>query len=357
MPNLETFGWSNFFANSFEAYSKDGFEAGRVAIQHKSNYVLYTEHGELRGEVTGKMHHQARGPQDFPAVGDWVVIRSRPQEGTATIHEILQRKSKFSRKAAGEKTEEQVIAANIDTVFLVTGLDGNYNLQRIERYLVLAWESGASPVVVLNKADLCDDLDEKVQEVEAVALGVPVLAISAKQDEGLDELLNHLGTGKTGALLGSSGVGKSTIINHLLGKNILKTQEVRQSDDRGKHTTSHRELIFLNNGSLLMDTPGMRELQLWGSAESIEETFEDIEALAAQCRFNDCQHDSEPDCAVRLALENGTLDERRWNSYLKLKKELAYQHRKENQAAALAEKERWKKIHAAHKKIYKSRGL
>jgi len=356
MLNLESFGWNTFFANSFEPFAKDGFEAGRVAIQHKTNYVLYTEHGELRGEVTGKMHHQARGPQDFPAVGDWVVIRSRPQEGTATIHDILPRKSKFSRKAAGEKTEEQVVAANIDTVFLVTGLDGNYNLQRIERYLVLAWESGAAPVVVLNKADLCNDLDEKVQEVEAVALGVPVLVISAARDEGLNALLRFLDKGKTGALLGSSGVGKSTIINHLLGENILKTQEVRESDNRGKHTTSHRELILLNNGSLLMDTPGMRELQLWSSAESVEEAFDDIEALAAQCRFNDCQHNTEPDCAVRAALENGTLDERRWNNYQKMKKELAYQHRKENQAAALAEKEKWKKVHAEQKKIYKSRG-
>jgi len=356
MPNLEAFGWNSFFANGFEPFAKDGFEAARVAIQHKNNYALYTEHGELRGEVTGKMHHQAHGPQDFPAVGDWVVIRSRPQEGAATIHDILPRKSKFSRKAAGEKTEEQVVAANIDTVFLVTGLDGNYNLQRIERYLVLAWESGAAPVVILNKADLCDDLDEKVQEVETVALGVPVLAISAAQDEGLNALLNYLDKGKTGALLGSSGVGKSTIINHLLGENILKTQEVRESDNRGKHTTSHRELILLNNGSLLMDTPGMRELQLWSSAESVEEAFDDIEALAAQCRFNDCQHDTEPDCAVRQALENGTLEERRWANYQKLKKEIAYQYRKENQAAALAEKERWKKIHAEQKKIYKNRG-
>jgi ribosome biogenesis GTPase len=356
MPSLESFGWNDFFASSFAPYAGEGYSAGRIAIQHKTNYVLYTAHGELRGEVAGKIHYLAHGSRDFPAVGDWVVIRSRPQEGTATIYDVLPRKSKFSRKVAGEKTEEQVIAANLDTVFLVTGLDGNFNLPRIERYLVLAWESGAMPVIVLNKADLCDDVDERVRQVEAIALGVPVLAISAARDEGLDELLDHLGPGRTGALLGSSGVGKSTIINHLLGKEILKTQEVRQGDDRGKHTTPRRELILLNNGGLLMDTPGMRELQLWGSAESIEETFEDIEALAAQCRFNDCQHDTEPDCAVRDALENGTLEERRWNNYLKLKKELAYQHRKENQAAALAEKERWKKIHAAQNKLYKNRG-
>lgn len=355
MSYLETIGWNTFFAENFAPYGKDGFEAARVAIQHKTNYVLYSDHGELRGEITGKMHHQAHGAQGFPAVGDWVVIRSRPTEGTATIHEILPRTSKFSRKVAGDKTDEQVVAANIDTVFIVTGLDGNYNLPRIERYLVLAWESGASPVVVLNKADLCENVEEKVREVEAVALGVPVLAISAARDEGLNGLLAHLSPRKTGVLLGSSGAGKSTIINHLLGTDTLKTQEVRLNDARGRHTTTHRELIILHNGALLMDTPGMRELQLWGTEESVQETFDDIEELATQCRFGDCRHQSEPDCAVRQALESGTLEQRRYDNYQKMLKEIAYTNRKDNTVAQRMEKERWKKIHAAQKKIYKNR--
>jgi ribosome biogenesis GTPase len=355
MLSLESIGWNSFFAQNFESYAKEGYSAGRVAIQHKTLYVLYTERGELRAETTGKMQYRARGQQDLPVVGDWVVIRSREQEGKATIYDILPRKSKFSRKVAGNKAEEQVIAANIDTIFLVTGLDGNFNLRRIERYLVLAWESGANPVIVLNKADLCEDVENKVGEVESVALGVPVLAMSAANNEGLDALMAHIGKGATGALLGSSGVGKSTIINHLVGKEILKVQEVRQSDDRGRHTTARHELILLPSGGLLMDTPGMRELQLWGGDEGIKDAFEDIEALAQQCRFRDCQHAVEPDCAVQQALEDGTLDPQRFNSYQKLQKELKYQNRKQDKTAELLEKERWKKIIHAHKKSYKGR--
>jgi ribosome biogenesis GTPase len=233
MLNLQPFGWNDFFASHFAPFANEGYDAGRVAVQHKTQYVLYTGHGEMRAETTGKMQYQARSKEDLPVVGDWVVIRPRGKEGVATIYDFLPRQSKFSRKAAGEKTEEQIVAANIDTVFLVTGLDGNFNLRRIERYLVVAWESGASPIIVLNKADLCEDIAPVRQEVEAVALGVPIIFMSAVNDQGLDELLSYIKKGKTGALLGSSGVGKSTIINHLLGKEILKTQDVREADARG----------------------------------------------------------------------------------------------------------------------------
>jgi ribosome biogenesis GTPase / thiamine phosphate phosphatase len=353
MLTLETFGWDDFFASHFASYAEAGYSAGRVFVQHKTQYVLYTEHGELRAETTGKMQYEARGKDDLPVVGDWVVIRIRENEGKATIYDLLPRKSKFSRKAAGPKTEEQIVAANIDTVFLVTGLDGNFNLRRIERYLVVAWESGASPILVLNKADLCEEIEPVRQEVETVALGVPIIIMSAVNNQGLDELLAHIKKGATGALLGSSGVGKSTIINHLLGEEVLKTREVRETDDRGRHTTTRRELIMLPSGGLLMDTPGMRELQLWGGDEGIKDAFDDIAELAQQCRFRDCQHGPEPGCAVQQAQEDGTLDPDRFESYLKLQKEVAYLNRKEDKTAELLEKERWKKIHAAHKKNYK----
>ena len=354
MQDLEAFGWNEFYANSFAPFAAEGYGVGRVAVQHKTQYELYTEHGDMRAETTGKMQYEARSKDDLPVVGDWVVTRARDKD-MATIFAILPRKSKFSRKAAGKKTEEQIVAANIDTVFLVSGLDGDYNLRRMERYLVVAWESGAAPVIVLNKVDLCTDIAAVMQEVDSIALGVPVMVMSALNNQGLAELLSYIKKGTTGALLGSSGVGKSTIINHLLGSELQKTREVRADDDRGRHTTSRRELIHLPNGGLLMDTPGMRELQLWGGEEGLKDAFDDIAALAQQCRFRDCQHGVEPDCAVQAAIQTGTLTPNRFESYLKLQKEVAYLHRKENKVAELQEKERWKKIHAAHKKIYKNR--
>lgn len=352
MQNLESFGWNEFFANNFAPFAEQGYSVGRVAVQHKTQYELYTEHGEKRAETTGKMQYAARGKDDLPVVGDWVVIRPR-EENLATIYDFLPRKSKFSRKAAGKKTEEQIVAANIDTVFLVSGLDGDYNLRRMERYLVVAWESGANPVIVLNKVDLCDDIAQVIQEVDSIALGVPIIVMSALNNQGLDELMSYIKKGTTGALLGSSGVGKSTIINHLLGEEILQTREVREDDSRGRHTTTRRELILLPAGGLLMDTPGMRELQIWGGDEGLKDAFDDITELAQQCRFRDCQHGPEPGCAVQQAITDGTLAADRYQSYQKLQKEVAYLHRKEDKVAELQEKERWKKIHAAHKKLYK----
>jgi ribosome biogenesis GTPase len=356
MLSLETYGWAEFFATNFAPFVKQGYSAGRVAVQHKTQYELYTEYGELSAETTGRMQYDARSKKDLPVVGDWVVIRTREQESKATIYDILPRKSKFSRKVAGTKTEEQIVAANIDTVFLVTGLDGNFNLRRLERYLVVAWESGADPVVVLNKADLCHDVDQKVREVESVALGVPIVAMSAINDRGLDQVLARVTRGTTGALLGSSGVGKSTIVNHLLGTELLRTQEVRSTDDRGRQTTTRRELLVLPSGGLLMDTPGMRELQLWGGDEGISDAFEDIAELARQCPFRDCQHGPEPGCAVQQALQDGTLDAARFASYQKLQKEIDYLSRRQDKTAEQVEQERWKKIGVARKRLNKERG-
>ncbi|MBD2355930.1 ribosome small subunit-dependent GTPase A [Tolypothrix sp. FACHB-123] len=351
--NLNDLGWSSFFAHSFEAYRQQGFTVGRVAVEYKDTYTLIGEQGELRAKVTGKLRHHAVQPQDFPAVGDWVTIRVRDTEKQATIHGILPRKSKFSRKTVGNKTEEQIVAANIDTVFLVSGLDGDFNPRRIERYLILAWESGANPVIVLNKSDLCDSLEACLAEVEAVAIGVPIVVLSATNNQGLDALTSYLQPGQTVALLGSSGVGKSTITNQLKGESVQAVQSVRQSDDKGRHTTTHRQLMLLSNGGLIIDTPGMREIQIWAGDESLQETFADIETLAENCRFRDCQHQQQPGCAVQHALSEKLLDYSRFLSYQKLQKELEYSARKQDQRAQLAEKERWKKIHKAMRHHHK----
>jgi ribosome biogenesis GTPase len=341
---LEKFGWDSFFEGSFAPYRHQEYAVGRVAIQHKDHYVLYTCGGEVWAEVCGKMRFEASGRQDFPAVGDWVVIQPRPQEDEATIHYVLQRKTKFSRKIAGLKTEEQILAANIDTVFLVSGLDSDFNLRRIERYLSVVWESGASPIIVLNKADICDDINQKVREVESVAFGVQLLVISALHKQGTEALTAILERGRTGALLGSSGVGKSTITNLLLGSERQKVREIRKGLGRGKHTTPHRELIPLPSGGLIIDTPGMREFQLWSGGEGLKESFEDVEALAKKCRFRNCQHDHEPDCAVREAMQRRSLDPQRFQSYHKLQREIHYVKRKQDERAASLEKERWKRL-------------
>jgi ribosome biogenesis GTPase len=342
--SLDLLGWNDFFASSFEPYAKKGFTVARVVIESKNTYILQGENIELSAEVTGKLRYRARERQDFPAVGDWVVISAREAEGTATIHDILPRKSKFSRKTVGQKTIEQIVATNIDTVFLVSGLDGDFNPRRIERYLILAWESGASPVIVLNKADLCQNLEKCLTEVAVVALGVTIVTISATTNQGLDELKEYLQPGQTVALLGSSGVGKSTITNQLMGETVQKVQAVRQGDDRGKHTTSHRELMLLSTGGLIIDTPGMREIQLWGGDEGLPETFMEIENLAQKCRFRNCQHHHEPGCAVQQALQEGILDESRFLNYQKLQKELKYMETKQDQREYIAEKEKWKKV-------------
>ncbi|MDZ8188782.1 MAG: ribosome small subunit-dependent GTPase A [Nostoc sp. ChiSLP02] len=350
--NLDFLGWSDFFARSFAPYRQQGFSVGRIAIEYRNSYIVYTQQGELTAEVTGKLRHQATQGQ-FPAVGDWVIIQTLEPQKRATIHGILPRKSKFSRKTVGSKTEEQIVAANIDTVFLVCGLDGDFNPRRIERYLVLAWECGANPVIVLNKADLCNSLEESILEVEAVAFGVPILVLSATTHQGLDGLKPYLQPGQTVALLGSSGVGKSTITNQLKGASVQAVQPVRRGDDRGRHTTTNRELILLPSGGLIIDTPGMREIQIWAGDESLQGTFADIESLSAECRFRNCQHNNEPGCAVQQALLEGELDFSRFLSYQKLQKELNYLVRKQDQRAQLAEKERWKKIHKAMRNHHK----
>lgn len=328
----------------FAIYKEQGYTLGRVALEHKRMYRVWTENGEPLCEVSGKFSFMASGREDYPAVGDWVIIQERVSENRGTIHSVLPRSSKFSRKSAGLVTEEQIVAANVDTIFLVNSLNEDLNLRRIERYLLLTWESGATPVIILSKADLCQDVAEKIAEVESVALGVPVFAISAFEKSGIEELQEYLRPGKTVALLGSSGVGKSTITNLFLGMEKQAVQEIRSGDDKGKHTTTHREMILLPNGAILIDTPGMREIQLWESSDGVSESFADIESLMQNCRFRDCKHEKEPGCAVHIAIENGELSQDRLHSYKKLLRELAYLDRKVDKKAQSDEKKHWKNI-------------
>jgi len=322
--DLTALGWNEFFEANFNDSQYDGLVAARVTVQHRERYSVSSTVGDLQAEVAGRFRHDATTRDQYPSVGDWVAISPRPEEGTATIHAVLLRKSAFSRQEAGVRTEEQILAANIDYVFLVTGLDRDFNIRRVERYLTLAWDSGASPVIVMNKADVCDDVAAREAQVAASAVGVPVHPVSALQDEGLEALQSYLMPGVTVACLGSSGVGKSTIINSLLGEEHFRVNRVSDQVGKGQHTTTHRELVVLPGGGIIIDTPGMREIQLWGDEEGLSRTFEDVEALIDQCRFADCLHNNEPGCAVQAALADGTLDAGRYRSYQKLQRELRF---------------------------------
>jgi ribosome biogenesis GTPase len=334
---LEDLGWTPRTSDAFAPHAAAGLEPARVSLEHTHIYRVLTARGERLARVSGRLRHAASGRADFPAVGDWVAIDDGGG-GDARINAVLPRTSRFSRRAAGNPTEEQVVAANIDVVFLVSGLDHDFNPRRIERYLVTAWESGASPVILLNKADLAPNAEAVADEVAALAQGVPVHAISATERQAIDRVRAYLTPGRTGALLGSSGVGKSSIANALLGEDRLRTHDVRASDSRGRHTTTGRQLVLLPGGGILIDTPGMRELQLWETGETAAGAFADIEALAEACRFRDCRHRAEPGCAVREAVAAGMLPEARLESFHKLQDEQAHQAAQQDERARLDRK-------------------
>jgi ribosome biogenesis GTPase len=338
LPALDELGWDDGWSSALEQLQEDNLTAARVAAQHRGAYVVWTADGELRVRAAGRLYYEHEIGEPIPAVGDWVGVQE------TTITSILPRRSAFVRKRAGLGSDEQVLAANVDTAFLLAGLDDDFSLRRLERYITTAWESGAAPVVVLTKADLCDDVAGAMLQVESVAIGVPMYPISNVTGVGIAELESQLRPASTVVLLGSSGVGKSTLLNRLAGSELMRTAEIA-ADGTGRHTTTHRELVQLPGGALVIDTPGLRELQFWDG--DVNAAFEDIEALASDCRFRDCAHAHEPGCAVLAAVDNGTLALERLRSWRKFQRELESIAARTDHRLRAARKKRWKEI-AAH---------
>jgi ribosome biogenesis GTPase len=340
---LTTYGWSERFQRDFAPYAAEGLIPGRVVVQQRGRWRLVTEAGEIDAELAGRFVREA-AEGGFPVAGDWVAV----QPG-GLIRAVLPRTSAFTRWAAGPAGGVQVAAANVDVAFLTASLNADLNLRRLERYLAAAYQSGAQPVIVLTKADACDDVAAATAEVERVAFGVPVLPVSALTGQGLEAVTAYLAPGRTAVLLGSSGVGKSTLVNALAGRERMATRAIREDDARGRHTTTHRELILLPSGGLILDTPGMRELGLHDAEAGVAQVFGDleaeVEALAADCRFADCRHQREPGCAVQAALAEGRIDAARLASWRKLQRELAHERRREDPLARKAEQKRWIAIH------------
>ncbi len=342
MYSLDQLGYDSYFQDQNQ---NETYFIGRISTLANGIYKVLSTDGEYPCQVSGRFYHRANDARDFPCVGDWILFERMPGEDKGIIHGVLERKSLLSRRAPGEKQEEQLMAANIDTVFLVNALNQDFNVRRMERYLMQVYESGASPVFILTKKDLCNDVEEKIEAVEEIAFGVPVHAVDALHRDGIDMLQSYMQQGRTVSLIGSSGVGKSTLMNQLIGNKVQKTHDIRSGDDKGRHTTTHRELFLVPDGGIVIDTPGMRELQLWSGDDAVDQTFQDIEALATQCKFRDCAHDQEPGCAIKQAIEHGDLTEERYKSYLKLQRETKFLDLKEKYGTNRAARIQVKEIH------------
>ena len=353
--SITLWGWNSYFEAFWSGGQWKNAVPARVVGQQRKFWRVAGNFGECWAEASGKLRLAADEGAEWPAVGDWVVVELHGGEMNAVIQEVLPRRSKFVRKLPGKKIAEQVIATNVDTALLVSALDGDFNPRRAERYLAQCWESGARPVIVLNKVDACEEAREKAAEMERVAIGTEVCVVSARTGQGFGELEEFLRPGNTLVLLGSSGVGKSTIANRLLGQAVQEVQPVRESDSRGRHTTTSRELFALPGGALLMDTPGLREMQLWDADQGVAQTFADIDALAAKCRFGDCRHEGEPGCAVLESVSAGSLDAARLENRRKLLREQEFLRRKVDPEARQEQKEQWKQLHRAQRQKYEQR--
>jgi ribosome biogenesis GTPase len=323
---LDELGWTDARAAAFARLTegKRDLFPGRVAVEYNQILRVYVDGGEWEAVTSGRLKHKAARRAELPAVGDWVVVRRRGDESRAAVVGVLPRAGYFSRRVAGGVTDEQVVAANVDVAFIVTSLDADFSPRRLERYLLLAREGGVEPVVLLTKPDLCGHVADRAAEAEAVSGGAPVLVINPRTGEGMAAVVVSVTAGRTCVLLGSSGVGKSTIVNRLVGRDVRRTQEVRAEDAKGRHTTTHRELVDTPTGGWLIDTPGMRELQLWEVGDGMRQSFEDVEALAAGCHFSNCRHLDEPRCAVKDAVASGDLAAERLASYQALQQELQH---------------------------------
>jgi len=345
---LEQLGWGPHFEPLAVELTEELIPA-RVAEEQRGAYLLLTESGPLEATVTGRLMHATAAREDYPAVGDWVLARKLPGEERAVIHRTLPRRTRLSRKVAGTRVDEQIIAANVDTVFLVSSLNAELNLRRIERYLSVIWESGATPVIVLNKADLAENSQMLMTGVEGIAPGVDLYTTSAATGEGVDSLRRYLEVGKTVAFIGSSGVGKSSLVNRLLAGEVMAVNEI-SNYDKGRHTTTSRQMLTAPCGGLIIDTPGLRELGLWDADAGLGMAFSDVERLAGACAFGDCQHRSEPGCAIQAALDSGELGHDRLESYRKLQREQLFIESKKNPRLREEQHRKWKQISKANRK-------
>ncbi|WP_195262454.1 MULTISPECIES: ribosome small subunit-dependent GTPase A [unclassified Clostridium] len=338
--NLLELGVNEGYVKEASIYNEN-FYLGRVSVQYKDIYKVFTEEGEVLARVSGKLSYSSNSTFDYPVVGDWVLLdRINNKNGDAIIHNILNRKSYFSRKVAGTRYDKQIVASNIDFVFICMSLNNDFNIKRLERYIAVAWDSMATPVIILTKSDLCEDINDKVKQIEEIAIGIDIVVTSSINEDGYDEIRKYIKTGVTIAFIGSSGVGKSTLINKIMNKEVLKTNSISEND-KGRHTTTHRELFVIESGGVIIDTPGMRELGLISA--DVDKSFSNIEELEKQCKFSDCTHKNEPKCAVREAIENGNLDPERLERYRKLKKEEAYNLLKSKRQ----EKQKLKNMHGS----------
>lgn len=352
---LESLGWNDYWNSQFLPFRQERLIPARVCVEHKELYHFFSQQEDGVARVAGRLRHSAMGRADFPAVGDWVAIEPGLSGGPGVIHAILTRKNRFSRKTSGETVDEQIVAANLDTLFLITSLNRDLNPRRIERYLAAAAAQSFRPVIILTKSDICDNADMVTSEIKNRFPHLAVHAISSVTGAGLAAIAGYLGVGQTVAMVGSSGAGKSTLVNRLMGEDRQEVREIRSDDDRGRHATTHREMFALPQGGLLIDNPGMRELQLWDENADVEGAFADIAALAATCRFADCSHHHEPACAVQQALAAGKLDSSHFDNFLKMQRELEYLQARQDPQIERERKEKWKRIHRQYNKQQRRR--